>query len=207
MQLSLLIQFIGASILLSIMPGPDNIYVLSESLSRGSKAGILISIGLACGLLIHTTLAATGLSLLIYRSPLAYKLLTYLGATYLLYLAFMSSKEQGIEIKRSKINETSNSKATTYILKGFLLNISNPKVSLFFIAFLPRFIDIEENNFQWQMVILGIVFITQALIIFSGIALLAGKFSKQLNKENFWKYTKWSKVTILAILGISMLLN
>ncbi len=207
MQLSLLIQFIGASILLSIMPGPDNIYVLSESLSRGSKAGVLISIGLACGLLIHTTLAATGLSLLIYRSPLAYKLLTYLGATYLLYLAFLSSKEQGIEIKRPKYNETNNAKATTYILKGFLLNISNPKVSLFFIAFLPRFIDIKGDNFQWQMIILGIVFITQALIIFSGIALLAGKFSKQLNKENFWKYTKWSKVTILAILGISMLLN
>lgn len=205
MDFTLLITFLGASVLLSFMPGPDNIYVLSESLSRGAKTGILISIGLVSGVLIHTALAATGLSILIYKSDIAFKVVSYIGGAYLIYLAYLASKEKPInlEIDNEFIKDKS---AVKLILKGFVMNVSNPKVSLFFIAFLPKFVDPKSGNIIFQMLILGLIFIVQALVIFSGIALLAGRFSKTLNNESFWKYTKISKIIILSGLGINLLL-
>jgi threonine/homoserine/homoserine lactone efflux protein len=207
MEINLLLSFLGASILLSFMPGPDNIYVLSESLSRGAKTGILISIGLVSGVLIHTSLAATGLSLIIYKSEIAFKIVSYIGGAYLIYLAFMASREKPIGLSSANEDETSRPRnAGKLIMKGFVMNVSNPKVSLFFIAFLPRFVNPEGGNIVFQMLILGFVFIVQALVIFSAIALLAGKFSQTLNNNLFWKYTKVAKVIILGGLGINLLI-
>ncbi len=206
METSLLLSFLGASVLLSFMPGPDNIFVLSESLSRGPKTGITISIGLVSGVLIHTLLAATGISLLISKSQLAFDIIKYVGATYLFYLAYQATKEKPIAISYKSQTSQSETKSFKLFSKGFLMNVTNPKVSLFFIAFLPQFITKDEMNYTLQMIILGIIFIIQALIIFSGIALLAGQFSKQLNKASFWTYTKWTKVIILSVLGISLLI-
>ena len=205
MELMQLLTFLGASILLSFMPGPDNIYVLTESLSRGAKTGILISIGLVSGVLVHTLLAATGVSLFIYKSELAFEIIKYAGASYLFYLAYSATKEKPIKLKETDHGRP-KIKGIKLLSKGFIMNVSNPKVSLFFIAFLPQFISKDGINYTLQMIILGFIFIVQALFIFSGIALLAGQFSQQLNKQGFWSFTKWSKVIILSILGIGLLM-
>lgn len=206
MDFTLLISFLGASILLSFMPGPDNIYVLSESLSRGAKTGILISIGLVSGVLVHTALAATGLSILIFNSTIAFRIVSYLGGAYLIYLAYLASKEKPLSLNLNNIEASKGNKtAGKLILKGFIMNVSNPKVSLFFIAFLPRFVDPKSGSIILQMLLLGLVFIIQALVIFSGIAILAGRFSKTMNNESFWKYTRIAKIIILSGLGINLL--
>lgn len=206
MEFLSILSFLGASILLSFMPGPDNIYVLSESLSRGSKTGIFISIGLVSGVLIHTLLAATGISLLIYKSEMAFDIIKYIGASYLFYLAYQATHEKPIHFENSALQKADIKSFGQLFSKGFLMNVTNPKVSLFFIAFLPQFITQGGINYTLQMIILGFIFIVQALIIFSGIAMLAGRFSMQLNKASFWFYTKWAKVVILSVLGISLLL-
>lgn len=207
MELSLLLSFIGASVILTLMPGPDNLFVLTESLTKGKKDGIAISLGLSLGVLIHTLAAATGLSIIIQKSALVFSILKYLGAAYLFYLAFMSFKEEKTDINlesNSKIEET---KIIPLVKKGFLMNVLNPKVSLFFIAFLPQFISSDGYNVTLQMVILGLIFMLQAFLIFSAIAILASKLTKYINNPKFWRITKWSKISVLSILGLVLVLS
>lgn len=202
MQLELILSFLGASILLSLMPGPDNIFVLTESLTRGQKNGILIAIGLSLGVLIHTLGAVTGLSLIIQQSTTVFSFIKYLGAGYLLYMSYKAFKEkpEGVELS-SEISRTTEG-SIALIKKGFFMNVLNPKVTLFFIAFLPQFINKNEPNVTFQMIVLGFIFMLQALVIFAAIAYYSGKLSRYLNNLHFWKLTKWSKVTILFGLAL-----
>jgi threonine/homoserine/homoserine lactone efflux protein len=206
MEIQLIISFLGASILLSLMPGPDNVFVLTESLSKGHRNGVLISVGLVTGLIVHTTIAATGLSIIIQQSALLFSIIKYLGAAYLFYLAYLSIGETKPEIH---ISESGSTKTPWFPLvrKGFIMNVLNPKVSLFFIAFLPQFISHNGINITAQMMILGLIFMVQALVIFSSIAILSGRFSAMLNNAKFWVYTKWGKVIILSVLGLTLALS
>ncbi len=207
MELQLALSFLGASILLSLMPGPDNIFVLTESLIKGKKNGISISIGLSLGVLVHTTAAATGLSIIIQKSALVFSTIKYLGAIYLFYLAYLALKEKKhtIAFGIDKLKENSN--VIKLIRKGFLMNVLNPKVSLFFIAFLPQFVSYDGYNVTIQLVILGFIFMLQALMIFSIIAVTSSKLNKYINKPRFWKITKWCKTTVLLILGLFLMLS
>ena len=207
MELGLILSFIGASVILSIMPGPDNIFVLTESITKGQRNGIAISIGLSFGVLIHTIAAATGLSIIIQKSAMAFSVLKYFGAAYLFYLAYKAIKE-----KKTVINFdlTSRNESTQFLLlirKGFLMNILNPKVSLFFIAFLPQFTTTSGINITIQMIILGLIFMLQALLIFSLISILSSKLTKYVNDPKFWKITKWSKISVLSVLGLTLALS
>ncbi len=207
MHLESILSFLGASILLSLMPGPDNIFVLTESLTRGQKNGILIAIGLSLGVFIHTLGAATGLSLIIQQSATVFSFIKYLGAGYLLYMSYKALKEkpEGVELSSELTRTTEGSIAL--IKKGFFMNVLNPKVTLFFIAFLPQFINKNEPNVTFQMIILGFIFMIQALVIFVVIAYFSGKLSGYLNNLRFWKITKWSKVTILSGLALVLALE
>lgn len=206
MELSLLISFIGASVLLTLMPGPDIIFVLTESLTKGQRNGIAISSGLASGILVHTTAAATGISLLIQNSAIAFSILKYLGAAYLFYMAYGSLKEKQPVVEQ--IAEAATSKKSFFQLmrKGFLMNVLNPKVSLFFIAFLPQFVSKTGFHVTFQMIIMGAIFMVQAFLIFSLVSVLSGKLSSYLNSSRFWKITKWSKISVLSALGLTLLL-
>lgn len=202
METELLISFIGASILLILMPGPDNIFVLTESLTKGKKTGVSISVGLASGILIHTIAAATGLSIIIQKSALAFSIIKYFGAAYLLYLALKSSKEKQPTFDFSN---TDSEKSFFHLFrKGLLMNVLNPKVALFFIAFFPQFVSNNGINIILQMLILGGIFMVLTFSIFSTIASLSGKLSSYLNSSKFWKITKWSKVSVLSILGLTL---
>lgn len=207
MDIQLVIAFISASIALTVMPGPDNIFVLTESLTKGAKVGATIALGLVVGVLVHTSAAAAGISIILKTSEIAFSLVKYIGAAYLFYLAYMSLIEKpktGIEVGEKSVV---NYNFWKLFRRGFIMNVLNPKVSIFFIAFLPGFISKNGFNPALQMIILGVVFMIQAYVIFGSVALLAGRFSEALNKPKFWVYTKFTQVFVLAALGFLLVLT
>ena len=203
MELPLYLSFCLAAFLLALMPGPDNIFVLTESIAKGAKNGILISLGLNSGVLVHTIAAATGISLILKQSELAFSIIQYAGAVYLLYLAYKSSQEkvEAFQITNSKIN--GNFKL---IRTGFIMNVLNPKVSLFFIAFLPQFIRPNNGSITFQMVLMGLTFMVIGFLTFSCFAVLAHQLRKPLSNLKFLKSVKWAKVIVLLSLAILLLI-
>ena len=175
-----LLTFIAVSALLSFAPGPDNIFVLMQSALHGRRAGMLITLGLCTGLLVHTTLVALGVAALIIVSATAFLVLKLLGASYLIYLAVMSWRASASVLNREKAPALS---ARQYYLRGILMNLSNPKVAIFFLAFLPQFARPEAGSVSMQLVVLGGVFIAVALVVFALIACLAGWLTPSLGRS------------------------
>ncbi len=175
-----IVEFLIASVLLTISPGPDIIYVLVIGIRKGFKDGLLLTIGLVSGIIVHTSLVAFGISGLIKASPNLFLAIKYAGALYLLYLAFKVYRAPAV----IKINLSDAKKKLkhNYIIQGFWMNVLNPKVTLFFMAFLPAFLWNDTENQLFQFYMLGILFILQALIIFGLVALMAGKFYNLLNQ-------------------------
>lgn len=205
MDINLIIQFATAAFLLALLPGPDNIFVLTESLSKGWKNGIAITSGLISGVLVHITLAATGISVLMYQSDVIFQMVKYFGAGYLFYLAYLSFKEAPIQLKSN--NTTTEFDFLKLMKTGFFMNVLNPKVSLFFIAFLPQFITRDGTRIIIQMVVLGVIFMAIGFITFSSIAILAGRLNSYLSSPRFWTITKWIKVIVMAGLGVFLLIG
>ena len=207
MSIELLLSFVIASVILTIMPGPDNIFVLTESLTNGKKTGIAISFGLATGVLVHTFAAATGISIIIQKSAIAFSVIKYLGAGYLFYLAIMALKDKKSKVELEHDQDVKGKTFMQLMRKGFFMNVLNPKVALFFLAFLPQFVNSNGIKVEYQMIILGLVFIVQTIIIFCMIAILTGRLARFLNSPKFWKITKWSKASVLSILGLALILS
>ncbi len=157
-----LLYFIAASAALTLLPGPDIIFVLTQSISSGKGAGIATACGLCTGLMFHTTAAALGVSAIIYKSALAFTLVKYAGAVYLLYLAFQAIREGDSFISSMSAKEYGTS---VLYKRGIFMNLLNPKVSLFFLAFLPQFVNTGAGNVPLQMIFLGFIFLVQALLI------------------------------------------
>lgn len=178
--ISTISAFFAASILLALTPGPDNIFVLTQSMQNGRKAGFLITLGLCTGLLFHTALATGGIAALLKTYPAAFFGLKLLGAIYLLYLAYKSvtAKSHSANLK----TDSSFNKKALYS-RGIIMNITNPKVSLFFIAFLPQFTNSGKSPVWIQMIILGILFITATFIIFGLISQLSGFIGETIFKS------------------------
>ena len=176
--------FFFTSVLLSLSPGPDNIFVLMQSITQGSKAGSVITLGLCTGLLVHSTAVILGVALIFQTSELAFTALKLLGAGYLLYLAWgafraktdpalsSDSEDGGTPSKQIPLKKL--------YLRGIIMNITNPKVSIFFLAFLPQFVNPEAGNVSIQLALLSLVFIIAALLIFNLIALLSGRLGGAL---------------------------
>ncbi|KAA3650317.1 MAG: LysE family translocator [Bacteroidetes bacterium] len=206
MELSTLFAFALASFFMALMPGPDNIYVITESISKGFKNGILLSFGLNSGVLVHTLAAATGLSLILKQSELAFLVMQYLGALYLLYMAWGAYKEQALTLEAEQNLQTSSQ--IKVFRTGFLMNVLNPKVSLFFIAFLPQFVNTNSSiRVSMQMISLGFIFMLIGFLTFSTLAVLAAQLRKPLSSPLFWKVIKWTKVIVLLSLSAYLILN
>lgn len=152
---SQLIYFIAASAALTLLPGPDILFVLTQSISQGKKAGVATASGLCTGVLVHTTAAALGISALIYESALAFEIVKYAGAAYLLYLAWRALKESEELISSAPVREAD---AFALYRRGIFMNVLNPKVAIFFLAFLPQFVNIDSGNVPMQMIFMGIIF-------------------------------------------------
>ncbi len=163
--------FLAASVALALAPGPDNIFVLTQSALHGRKAGILVTLGLCTGLLFHTAAVSLGVAAIFQTSALAFNILKIAGAVYLLYLAF-----QAFRAGATSLNEAGDSKLAWKKLysRGIIMNITNPKVAIFFLAFLPQFADPSRGSITIQMLMFGGLFIASALLIFGMVAWFAG---------------------------------
>ena len=172
LELHTMLLFIGASTLLALSPGPDILFVLTQAMVRGSRSGIVIVLGLCSGLIFHTTAVALGVAVIFQTSALAFSLLKFIGAGYLLYLAFMAFRDA----TKSKLNMTQPPLSLSTLYKrGILMNIANPKVSIFFLAFLPQFTNPALGNVTVQIFSLGALFMLSALVVFISVSLLAGR--------------------------------
>jgi threonine/homoserine/homoserine lactone efflux protein len=177
-----LLMFFTTSILLALSPGPDNLIVMTQAAQQGRKAGLLVTLGLCTGLLFHTAAVTFGLAALFKASALAFTVLKCTGAGYLLYLAWLSFRA-GTETGSSAVADRLNSAAL--YRRGIIMNITNPKVSIFFLAFLPQFADPTKGSLPVQLLLLGGIFIVATIIVFGAISILAGVFGEKFRKSAF----------------------
>lgn len=177
----LLLAFLGASVLVTLAPGPDNLMVLSLSLSRGRPAGLGFGIGCALGCLTHTVWAALGIGALVLASAAAFTALKLAGAAYLIWLGVNAWRQAG----PARLAEVAGgaTELTTYLRRGFIANAVNPKVVLFFVAFLPQFADPARGPLWTQMLALGLLFAVQTALIFGAVALFAGRIGARLQRQ------------------------
>lgn len=176
------LAFLSAATLITISPGPDNLMVLSLGASRGRKSGMVFGLGCALGCLNHTLLAALGVSALIAASALAFSLLKLAGGLYLIYLGSQALRSRGEALNNGSGNAAPESLRALFA-KGLLANAINPKVVLFFLAFLPQFVDSGRGDAGWQIAQLGLLFTVQAALIFGSIGYFAGQVGQLLQRN------------------------
>ena len=182
LPLETLIAFFTTSVLLAIIPGPDNIFVLTQSIFQGKKSGLIIMLGLCTGLIFHTLAVILGVAVIFQTSIFAFTILKIIGAMYLLYLAWQIFKAGNQKIDTKNNNANIDYKKLYY--RGIIMNITNPKVSIFFLAFLPQFTNPNVGSIPLQMLLLGVLFLIAALLVFSLIALYSAKLGKIINKSD-----------------------
>lgn len=169
--------FLMASIALAFVPGPDNIFVLTQSAIHGRMAGLLVTLGLCSGLIFHTSAVALGVAAIFATSAVAFTVLKLVGAAYLLYLAWKAFRAGSTSISSDGNPKTPSLKL---YFRGVIMNITNPKVAIFFLAFLPQFADPAFGSVTSQIFMFGGVFIVTTMIVFGGIALFAGALGEHL---------------------------
>jgi threonine/homoserine/homoserine lactone efflux protein len=172
--------FSTASLLLCLVPGPDNIFVLTQSMLRGVGSGIFVTLGLCTGLLVHTSAVALGVAVIFQQSLLAFTILKLCGAAYLLYLAWGAFRAGASGLGAGKASILN--KAALY-RRGIVMNITNPKVSIFFLAFLPQFTNPSQGHLTAQLLQLGAIFIVCTLFVFGVVSLLAGRLGNWFNQS------------------------
>ncbi len=199
-----LLLFSIATLGLAVSPGPDNIYVLTQSLVNGTKSGIATTAGLISGCIVHTTLLAFGISAIITASEEIFYGIKVLGACYMLYLAYKVYKSD----ENISLAENAPKKSYSQLFKtGVIMNLLNPKVMIFFLAFFPGFLWNKEGNTIAQFYILGITFMLISFITFSTIALAAGRISGLLLKwKNMGTVLKWLQIVVFVAIAVFILL-
>lgn len=170
-----LIYFLGVSVALTMAPGPDVIFLASQGLAGGPRAGLAVAMGLSSGLLVHTALAALGISAIFAASPAAFNLVKWAGGAYLFWLAWGAFREQPAAPGSQRL---AGGLAALY-RRGVIMNLLNPKVALFFLALLPQFVN-PAGPVRAQMLVLGLVFMAQVIAVFGTIGYLSGKLGARL---------------------------
>ncbi len=170
--MNLLLVFVLAAVTISLAPGPDMIYVMANAIGRGPGAGLLSALGISIAMLVHTAAAALGLSYLFAQSAWAFEMVRYAGAAYLIWLGVRSLKGPGSNAGDPWPEGTS---ASRILRQGFFTNLLNPKVILFFAAFLPQFVAPERGTVILQFLFLGAVFTCLGLLVDSVIAVVSGR--------------------------------
>jgi threonine/homoserine/homoserine lactone efflux protein len=198
--------FIIASFLFIISPGIDTVFILNKSITQGRKSGIFATLGITTGVLVHTSLAAFGLSLILAQSAMAFAVLKYLGAAYLIYLGITKFFSGESIVKESK-QEPLVSVKKTYISAVFT-NTLNPKVAIFFLAFFPQFIQPAYMHSALPFIFLGVTYAVMGLLWFMVLTFFAGSFSARL-KSNAMIGTWLNKFSSLAfvLMGIKIALT
>lgn len=160
----MLIVFLLATVALNLSPGPDMLYVISRSLEQGRWAGVVSALGIGAGTLVHTFLTAIGLSAVLISIPVAFQLIRYAGAIYLAYLGLRMLFSSRTESDISRHQQVRHTTLSIIFRQGVLTNVLNPKVALFFLAFLPQFVDSARGAIAIQIVLLGLIFDTSGTL-------------------------------------------
>lgn len=200
-----LISFVIAVSLLAISPGPDNIFVLMQSVVHGKKYGLATIVGLMTGCIIHTVFLALGVSSIIKNNSFIFFGIKLFGALYLFFLAYKVFKSSSvISISTEEIEK----KSPVQLFKvGFIMNLLNPKVTLFFLALFPGFLFSESLSLSVQFFILGALFIVVSFIVFSVIAILGGAISKEIKKsKNIGIWLKWLQIIVFVSIAVFILI-
>ena len=200
MEQNIIFLFLVSSITLTLFPGPDIMFIISTSLGQGRRKGIFLSLGLCSGLIVHTLIVVLGLGNIIQAFPQSIRVIEILGASYLFILAVRLLKST-TQIKTQPHER--NSSGNVYFT-GLIMNLSNPKVTLFFISFFPGFLFSEELSYELQFLILGLIFFIQALVIFLLVTMIVYKLG-----QNFTLYKRensWHKLQAFVLLIISFVL-
>ena len=176
-----LLTFFTASVLLALAPGPDNIFVLTQSSLYGRRAGLAVTCGLCTGLVGHSTAVALGVAVVFQRSAAAFSALKFIGAGYLVYLAWQAFRASAARIETEGRGDANLLKLYG---RGIIMNLTNPKVSIFFLAFLPQFADPSRGSISVQILLLGGVFILATIVVFGSIAFLAGTLGQWLHRSD-----------------------
>jgi len=200
----MLFSFLVSCILLAITPGPDNMFLISLTMRSGKNAGFLFLSGLVVGCFIHTLLLSFGFSIFILESKFVFNLLKLFGFSYIMFLAIQLcfSKEQNnfkgdLELKSSYFN---------FFKKGVLMNLLNPKVFLFFVAFFPNFIFSQTISIEIQLIYLGLIFICSTILVFGILVIFSNSLYSKFNKSsNSNKIVKYINVIVLLIISILIL--
>jgi threonine/homoserine/homoserine lactone efflux protein len=177
LPLETILAFTAASLVLACAPGPDNIFVLTQSSVHGWRIGIAVTLGLCVGLMVHTAAVALGVAVIFQRSEVAFTGLKIVGAAYLLYLAYGAFRAGSVSVEANGGQTQPYSKM---FLRGIVMNVTNPKVAIFSLAFFPQFTSPERGSMTFQVVMLGMLFIASALLVFSLISIAAGTISQRL---------------------------
>lgn len=198
LPLDVLLAFFATALLLGIAPGPDNIFVLTQSALYGVGAGVVTTMGLVTGLCVHTSAVALGIAAIFQTSPLAFTLLKTAGAGYLLWLAWLSFRagasanvdtgqpagegDATAQQAEAALNTGFPGYASLY-RRGIVMNVTNPKVSLFFLAFLPQFCDPSKGSVALQVLSLGAIFMLATIVVFWTVAALGGRLALWFNRS------------------------
>lgn len=198
-----LAAFLAAAILITITPGPDNLMVLSQGISRGRRQGMAFGLGCALGCLNHTLLAALGVSALIAASPLAFAALKIAGGAYLVYLGWGAIRSSGASFDAdAQASGPQGSLAATF-RRGLIANAINPKVVLFFLAFLPQFVNPAQGPVGLQTAILGSLFTLQGALIFGSLGYFSGHVGQWLAKSR--KASQWlDRIAGAVFIGLGL---
>jgi threonine/homoserine/homoserine lactone efflux protein len=196
--------FLVAALTLNLTPGPDMLYVIARSLGQGRKAGVVSALGIGVGGLVHTLAATLGLSALLMSSAFAYSVVKYVGAGYLIYLGVRMILSQ----KRNQSLATLKPASLKRIFnQAIATSILNPKVALFFIAFLPQFANPSQGSVAMQIAFLGALFCTTGATVNTTVALLSGSIGDWLkNRPRFSQIQQWFTGSVFIALGTSIAL-
>ena len=208
--LDTLFAFFGVSLLLGITPGPDNLFVLVQSAQRGWRAGMAVVVGLCAGLVVHTAAVALGLAALFAASATAFTVLKYLGAAYLAWLAWQSLRPRPEAMQNAadpdrapSPSERPAASAWRMVGRGMVMNLTNPKVLIFFLAFLPQFANPALGNVAPQIMLLGVVFMLATLLVFGAIAVFSGTFGTLLLRSE--RAQRWlNRAAGVVFLGLAV---
>jgi threonine/homoserine/homoserine lactone efflux protein len=197
-----LITFLIASCLLNLAPGPDMLYVMGRSVGQGPKAGVVSALGIFAGTLVHITLAALGITAVLRSSPVAFNVVKYAGATYLLYLGVR------LLIRRDSnlaVEHLAHSGLLDVFSQGVLTNVLNPKVAIFFLAFLPQFVNPRSGNIGWQIVLLGMIFNIGGCLVNLAVANTGGYLGNLLRrKPRIARIQRWFTGSVFIGLGLRL---
>ncbi len=200
LSLQTAVTFFGVSVLLGLSPGPDNLFVLMQSATNGRKAGMLVVLGLCTGLIGHTGAVALGLAALFAVSSTAFLTVKLLGAAYLAYLAWQAWHAA---VKMNPSSQVAVVSGRHLYGRGILMNLSNPKVALFFLAFLPQFVDSDRGAVWSQIMQLGFVFMLATLCTFGAISYFAAAIGQRLRGSERAQ-RRMNRLTGLVFVGLAL---